>query len=150
MDTVTVGCRLPQGYTLEVGLVPPVVKDGRLVARHKQKPDYAICRLKGTNQHSLQQRILTPSSPPPAMANLEPWMNAVPADFWERWKKEYSTTWAALNRQGALFEVKGPPNGNEAKAATLDAMAKPDAFAPMNPVGDIRASKVIKKANFDE
>lgn len=148
MDTVTVGCRLPQGYVLEVGLIPPVIREGRLVARHKQKPDYARHVLLGTNQHTAESRkkgLLLP-----AITGVEPWMNAVPADIWERWKKEYSTTWAAMQRGGHLFEVKAAPNSNDAKAATMDAMAKPDSFAPMNPDGDARAPKKVTKAEFDK
>lgn len=144
MDVITVGCRLPHGLTLEVGLSPPVTKDGRMVRRHARKPDYAVFVLKGVNQKTAEARRL--SIPIVAMASTEPEMNEVPADIWDRWKKEYAQTWKAFKDNGSLFEVK---DKGDTKAATLDAMAHRDGFAPLNPSGDPRAPK-IKKASFDD
>lgn len=147
MDTITVGCRLPHGYMLEVGLTAPATKDGRLVRRHQKRTDYAVFVLKGTNEKTAEARRR--NIPIVAMSNIEPEINQVPSEIWERWKKEYHQTWKAFAANGSLFEVK---DKGDIKAQMIDSLAHPDGFAPMDPSGDKRAPKKdkIETAKFDD
>lgn len=145
MDAITIGCRLPHGMVLEVGLNPPLTKDGRMVRRHSRRDDYATFLIKGVNEKTREARKR--NIPIVAMAAEEPEFTQVPLPIWIRWKKEYLQTWKALSSNGSLFEVE---DKGDAKAIVLDAMAHPDSFAPIRQEGDARAPKVIKKANFDD
>lgn len=144
MDVIAVGCRLPHGLMIEVGLTPPLTKDGRMVRRHMRRDDYATFGIKGVNEKTREAR--KNNIPIVALGGVEPEINQVPVAIWERWKKEYPQTYKAFIANGSLFEVK---EKGDTKAVVLDAMAHPDAFAPLNQAGDPRAPK-IKKANFEE
>ena len=148
---VTIGCRLPNGYTLEVGLQTtvkePMANGGTaIVARLEQLPHYQKLTLKGTNEpirQGMRQGFLLPSRLRP-----EPFYNRnVPKDFWEQWKKEHPKN-GALKR-GDIFEV---PNGeaNE-RAATLDMASAPAApLQPMEQGKFVVGDQEINKAEFDK
>lgn len=132
METVTIGCRLPNGLTLEVGYkVSHERSGGAPFARYVKGKDYATFTLKGTNQHLI---IRGPDGRPfataPNQRNREPFINEnVPKDLWDRWVKEHQDS--PLLASGQLFVVpKNDPN--TVKAAGLDARAKGSAiFEPL-------------------
>lgn len=148
---VTIGCRLPNGYTLEVGLQTTEViatpAGGKaLVSNVRQLDNYARFVLKGTNERirraMREEKILLPSRSRP-----DPFYNRnVPREFWEQWKREHPKN-GALKR-GDIFEV---PNGepNE-KAATLDMAATPNPLAPMEQGKFVVGDLVVEKAQFDK
>lgn len=130
-EMVQVGCRLPNGYTLEVGFsVNNEGKGGAPFAMLRKQRDYKAFTLKGLNQRSI---IRGPDDKPiaysPAQIGREPYINVVPKDFWERWKKENAEQWVLT--AGQVFEV---PKGDSTtiKAVALDAKAKsPNVFEPI-------------------
>jgi len=131
-ETVSIGCRLPNGITLEVGYtVSHNRQGGAPFARYQKNKDYATFTLKGTNQHLI---IRGPDGRPfataPARRGREPYINLnVPKDLWDRWCKEHQDS--PLLTGGQLFVV---PKLDDAKAAGLDAQAKaPALFEPMDP-----------------
>lgn len=143
---IQIGCRLPAGYTLEVGLQTVIVDPTtrRPVTQVQRRDDYQRVTLRGTHAHTAKmraQKIQVPS-----MLNPEPAFTTVPVEFWERWKKEHPK--AAVLKQGDVFEVK---NENDRKAIVLDAMAKPAPLAPVDPDKIYRTDgNKVEKAVFDE
>ena len=138
---VQVGCRLPNGYVLEVGFtVNDEGKGGAPFAMYRKGRDYKAITLKGLNQRSL---IRGPDNKPiavaPAAIGREPFINTIPKDFWERWKKENAEQWVMT--AGQIFEIpKG--DGSQAKAAALEATAKgANVFEPID------QGKVMKLEN---
>lgn len=147
---VTIGCRLPNGYVLEVGLQTTIVEStpngGKaLIPRVEQLPSYHKHTLKGTNERirqGMREGILLPARLKP-----EPFYNRdVPRDFWEQWKKEHPKN-GALKRAD-IFEV--PAGDTNERAATLDHMQRPGPLEPLEQgkytVGDVE----ITKAQFDK
>lgn len=131
-EMVQVGCRLPNGYVLEVGFtVSQEGKGGAPFAMYRKGRDYKAFTLKGLNQQSI---IRGPDRKPialsPAQIGREPFINTIPKDFWERWKKENAEQWALT--AGQVFEIpKADPT--TVKAVSLDAKAKSSAvFEPIN------------------
>lgn len=148
-EMVQVGCRTPNGYVLEVGFTTnDEGKGGAPFAMYRKGRDYKAVTLKGLNQRSI---IRDPSGKPFAMApsarGREAYINTIPRDFWERWKKENAEQWVMTS--GQIFEIpKG--DGSQAKAVALDAAAKgPNIFEPIDPsvimkIEDNSISKVVK------
>lgn len=131
-EMVQVGCRLPNGYVLEVGFtVNDEGKGGAPFAMYRKGKDYKAVTLRGLNQRSI---IRGPDNKPialsPAQINREPYINTIPKDFWERWKKDNAEQWVLTS--GQIFEIpKG--DGTQLKAATLDAKSKgPNIFEPIS------------------
>ena len=149
MEMVTIGCRFPNGYTLEVGLQTTVrggPKDG-LVSLLRRQSDYQRIKLKGTHWH--HANLLRQGIRPPAVLNPEPFVNQIPKDFWERWKKDHPG--AAVIKSGDLFEIATAKDAGNVKAAVLDAMSKPAPLAPMDPSKAITVgTDKVETANFDE
>lgn len=131
METVTIGCRLPNGYVLEVGLETTVrTASGGLATQIRRTPAYARFVLEGTHGHTKAARlqgILLPSVLAP-----EPFINRnVPKALWDQWKKDHPN--ASVLKAGYIFEVKDD-NAASIKAATIDASAKaPQPLAPIDP-----------------
>lgn len=149
MELVTIGCRFPNGYTLEVGLQTTVKggpKDG-LISLVRRTDDYQRIKLKGTHWHNaamFRRGILVPS-----VGNPEPFLNQIPKDFWERWKREHPK--AAVLKSGDLFEIADATKGGNAKAAVIDAMSKPAPLAPLDPSKILTVGKdKVETANFSE
>lgn len=148
---VTIGCRLPNGYVLEVGLqtteVVQTPAGGKaLVANVRALDNYTRFVLKGTNERirsaMREEKILLPSRSKP-----DPFYNRnVPKDLWEQWKREHPKN-GALKR-GDIFEI-APGEANE-RAATLDAHATPGPLQPMEQGVFNIGENIIDKANFND
>lgn len=128
-ETVSIGCRLPTGIILEVGL-QTTVKGGpsnRSIEQIKRLDNYARVHLGGTNQHSAPARkmgILMPSVVAP-----EPFITRnVSKALWEEWKRKHPGSW--LLRSNNIFEVK---DEKSIRAQIIDSMATPAPLAPMDP-----------------
>jgi hypothetical protein len=143
-EFIEIGCRLPAGYTLEVGLQVTVQANGRPMTMLARNDDYERRYLRGTHTHTADMRrkkIQVPSIRAP-----EPAYTKLPVAFWERWKKEHPK--ANVLKTGMMFEVKDVSN----KAAIqLDVMARPQPLAPINPDEVYRTDgQKVEKAVFDE
>lgn len=123
-DTVSIGCRLPNGLTLEVGFTVNVRgAGGAPYARFQKHADYQAVTLKGTNQHLILRDAQ--GKPLVTLANArdkEPFVNhGISKDFWERWCKENAHNWAL--RSGQIFAVP-KPDAATVKAVAADAKAQ--------------------------
>lgn len=133
METVAVGCRLPNGLKLEVGFsVNDKGNGGAPFAMVRKHDNYASFVLRGTNQHLI---VRDPTRKPvavlPNQRNREPYINQVPKDFWERWVKENSKSWHLTS--GQIFVIP-KTDASTVKAATIDAAAKSKpVFDPLDP-----------------
>jgi len=144
-EVIEIGCRLPAGYTLEVGIQTTTQANNRPVTQVQRKPDYQRVVLRGTHSHTAKlraQKIQVPS-----IQNPEPAFTKVPVTFWERWKKEHPNT--PILRNGDIFEVK---DVKDKAAIVLDIAARPQPFNPMDPdkIYTTSDGKKIEKAVFDE
>lgn len=137
-EMVSVGCRLPNGYRLEVGFSVSQKGDGGApFAMYTKHDDYQVHVLRGLNQHSIiRDESGKPFAVKPSQMNREPVVNQVPKAFWDRWVKEHSdkngkpTAWVLTS--GNVFAL--PKDTSSAKAAIMDAKAKsPNLFEPINP-----------------
>lgn len=145
-EFVQVGCRLPNGYVLEVGFtVSQQGKNGAPFAQYRKQKNYASFTLRGCNQRSI---IRGPDGKPMAMApsqiGREPVINNVPKELWDRWISENSEQWVVT--AGQIFVLPKDPTGQ--KAATLDAKGKsPELFAPIdqNAVMKIEDNKIMRR-----
>lgn len=133
-EVVTIGCRLPNGYMLEVGLkvTETVSLPGGgtgTVARVLKTEQYARFKLKGTNESSKQAFRLSHGEfmPPSKLRPPPEFTRNVPKDFWEQWKKEHPKN-GALKRN-EIFEVKAGQSNEQ--AATLDAMSTKGVLEPL-------------------
>lgn len=143
-DVIEIGCRLPAGYTLEIGLQVTVQANGRPMTQLARNDDYQRLYLRGTHSHTAsmrRQKIQVPSIQAP-----EPAYTTVPVAFWERWKKEHPR--AAILKSGQLFEVK---DAKDKAAIQLDVMARPQPLAPIDPEKIYRTDgNKVEKAVFDD
>lgn len=131
-EMVQVGCRLPNGYVLEVGFtVNNEGKGGAPFAMFRKGRDYRAVTLKGLNQRSIIRDVENkPIAISPAQIGREPMINAIPKDFWDRWLKDNAEQWVVTS--GQIFAI---PKGDSttAKAAVLDAKSKsPNVFEPLD------------------
>jgi hypothetical protein len=145
-ETIKIGCRLPNGYVLEVGLQTTVrggPKDG-LISLVKKRSDYQRKVLHGTHAHNA--KLLLRGIRLPSELNPEPYINTVSKDLWERWRKEHAD--AAVVKTGQLFEIADP---KDVKAVILDVMASPAPLAPMDPTKIFKNDdNKVETADFDE
>lgn len=133
METVTIGCRLPSGITLEVGYTTVVQGSGGApYVRYRKNADYQEFTLKGTGQHLLLRDALGKplGQALPGKRDLPPYINhGVPADLWNRWTREHADS--PLLKGGQLFVI---PKPTDAAAAAKDAKAmSPALFEPLDP-----------------
>jgi hypothetical protein len=150
-ELVTIGCRYPNGYKLEVGIIVERQANGGapMVMRG---PSYATHTLKGTHWH--QAAIFRMGILAPNQLNPQPFMNRIPKAFWEQWKKEHPDSRALKN--GDIFEGRDDKNGNpdhaSNKAIILDVMAKsPQPLAPVDKSKPIKIDdSIIETAKYDE
>lgn len=122
-EMIQIGCRLPNGYVLEVGFtVANEGKGGAPFAMYRKGRDYKSVTLKGLNQRSLIRDVKgKPIAVSPAQIGRDPFINTIPKDFWDRWIKDNAEQWVVTS--GQIFVIpKG--DGTQAKAATLDANSK--------------------------
>lgn len=150
METVSIGCRLPNGLKLEVGFSVSQKGNGgapfAMVTKHENYDSFV---LKGTNQHLIvRDQTRKPVAVLPNQRNREPYINLnVPKDLWDRWKKENAKSWHLTS--GQVFEV--PKNDRDTvKAATIDAAAKSSPiFEPLDPSQKMQLENVAI-AKFEE
>lgn len=140
-ETILIGCRLPQGYVLEIGLIT-TMKQGNGTIPFLQKTDgYERFEVVGTNANYRRTRLRLPSS-----LNAEPHINKVPRAVWEQWKKEHPKSWVLSS--GNLFEI---PDAGSVEAATIDAQAGPAILQPIDPSKALKVgSDKVETAKFDE
>lgn len=143
-EQIKIGCRLPAGYVLEVGLSVTVQSNNRPLTQVQRAPDYQRVYLKGTHSHTAamrRQKIQVP-----AIGKPEPAYTMVDGGLWERWKKDHPR--AAILKSGDIFEVKDP---KDTAAIQLDVMARPQPLAPIDPTKIFRTDgNKIEKADFNE
>jgi hypothetical protein len=142
---------LPNGYRIEVGFSVNVPgAGGSSFAMYQRHADYAAFTLKGTNQNLI---LRGPDGRPlvtlASARGLEPFINAgVPADLWNRWKKENAANWAL--RTGQIFEI---PKNDAAtvKAVAADAKAaSPAILEPMDPAAKFNVEGSVLEKRKDE
>jgi hypothetical protein len=148
-EVVTIGCRLPNGIILEVGL-QTTIKGGphnRPIEKIKRLGNYRRIGLRGVNGHSLAMRRAGIQTP--AVANPEPFLNRnIPKDAWEEWKRKHSDS--PLLARGDLFEVK---DVKDERAMVIDAMAKPAMLAPLDMTKPMKIGtngETIETADFKD
>jgi hypothetical protein len=151
MEMVNVGCRLPNGVTLEIGYTASVKGQGRGApfARYSKNPDYQSFTIKGANQHLLvrdpsTRKIVTTL---PARRTSQPFINQVPKEFWDRWNKEHPASWYLAS--GQLYVIP-KTDAETVEAVTIDAQAKSDPiFRPLDPmqVVDLDGAKIEKRTD---
>lgn len=143
---IKIGCRLPNGYMLEVGLQTTVTggPQNRPITQVQRRDNYQRIKLRGTHAHTADmraQKIQVPSILAP-----QPFFTPVPVAFWDQWKKEHKRNGALKN--GDIFEIK---NEADTKAIVLDVMAKKGPLAPVNPDEVLKVgADMIEKANFGD
>lgn len=135
-DTVTIGCKLPAGLVLEVGL-QTVTKDenGKILGVSIQRlANYARYIIRGWNHHSFEMRKQLVASKStagvPHGMNTTPFLNRnVPKALWEEWKATHKGSWLLKNE--ILFEVA---SGDEASAAlrVSESGKTPEIFKPLD------------------
>lgn len=146
-ETVTIGCRLPKGITLEVGL-QTTVKGGPangLIPQVKRTKGYQRVTIKGThwhNAHMFRQGIR-----PPSILAPEPYYtNNVSKAFWDEWCRTHADCWLLRSRN--LFEVKSQ---DEKKIIVMDLMAQKAPLGPIDPSKPFVVGKdVVETADFKE
>lgn len=144
-ETVIIGCRLPNGLILEVGLQTVAeIEKGKTVAQVKRLPNYQRIALKGWNAHSAEMRAQEIQVP--AGMNTRPYLNrGVNKAAWEQWKKDHVGSW--LLKNGVLFEAKTEA---EAQEKSLDISKEKLILAPLDksalPVGLAEADFAKKSA----
>ena len=150
-ETVSIGCRLPNGYRLEVGFsVNDPGKGGAPFALYRKHDDYAAFTLKGTNQRSI---LRGPDGKPigtaPSAIGREPLINHnVPKDLWDRWVAANPKAWAL--KTGQIFLVP-KTDSSTVKAVTLDAKAKsPAILEPLNPKDKMKIDAFEIQQRTDE
>lgn len=145
-DKITIGCRLPSGIALEVGL-QATVKGGpfnRPLSLVKRTDQYKRIILRGTHRHTAKMRAAKIQVP--SMMDPEPFFTDVPLDFWQRWKKEHPGS--PLLTNGDLFEVA---NEGDKKAITIDVQARPQPMQPLDPSKKIVVDgNTVEKADFGD
>jgi hypothetical protein len=123
-EMVSVGCRLPNGLRLEVGVtVSQKGNGGSPFAMVVRAEDYQTVLLRGTNQHLIvRDQTRKPVAVLPNQRDREPYINHnISKAFWDRWCKENAKSWHLAT--GQIFAV--PKNSpSEVKAASIDAAAK--------------------------
>ena len=144
-ETVIIGCRLPNGLILEVGLQTTAVVDGKQVAQVRRLDNYQKIVLKGWNAHSEEMR--RNEIQVPAGMNTKPFLNrGVSKAAWEEWKRAHPRSW--LIKNGILFEAKSEA---DAQVKSLDVAKEPLVLAPLNkqqlPTGIAEADFAKKTAS---
>jgi hypothetical protein len=147
-ETVTIGCRLPSGYKLEVGYeVVAKAGNGMITQFRRIEGKYRTCTLKGTHEHTREQRMNNIQVP--SMLRPKPFINkGVSKALWEEWKRLHANSPLLANK--TLFEVTQKDDASVG-AATLDAMATETPFAPVDPSVQMKVgNNKIEKLDLNE
>lgn len=148
METVTIGCRLPNGYVLEVGLLTTTRVGNGTIPQLIRTEDYRRFTIRGTREHN--RELAKRGFLPPAQLGAEPYLNHnVPKDLWEQWKKEHKGAWAVTSDN--LFEVKDGKDTANAAAAVLDMGQAPRVLEPFDISKKFKTGDaVVEVADFHE
>jgi hypothetical protein len=145
-EVITIGCRLPSGYKLEVGYEVATKVGNGLATQVRKLDSYRTFKLKGTHEHTRAQRLANIQVP--SLLRPKPFINRdVPKALWDEWKRVHARS--PLLTNGTLFEVKQTDDRGIA-AATLDAMAHDAPFEPIDPSVQMKVGAKVEKANFEE
>ena len=127
-DTVIIGCKLPAGLVLEVGLqVTEKDAHGNLITSVKRGPNYKRITLKGWNAHTARERASGIQLP--AGVNITPYLNhGVDKAAWDEWKDKHKDSWLLKNE--ILFEAK---DAASAQPRAIEGEKTPAPFAPIDP-----------------
>lgn len=128
-EVVSIGCRLPNGIVLEVGLQTTVKggPHGRPVEQIRRLQSYKRIRLGGTHDHTRAMRKAGIQTP--AMLAAEPFITrGIPKALWEEWKRSHPDSWFLASNN--IFEVK---DEKDIRAQILDSMATPTPLGPIDP-----------------
>lgn len=121
---ITIGCKLPHGLTLEVGLekLPTGIWGAPI-----QGEKYRKATLNGTHAEFMKRN---PTIQPVATLNPEPGLTQIPEDFWEEWCKGQGKSHPSrLNNM--IFVV---PDAKEDATAVLQAVESlRTGFEPLDP-----------------
>lgn len=149
-EVVTVGCRLPNGLKLEVGLQRTVNSgpQNRPVVAVKQLENYRSFTLLGTNAHSASMR--SQGIQVPSVLDPQPFINPnVPKDLWDQWVKENHSS--PLLKRREIYDVKNGGTANS-QAASIDALATSP--TPLTPLDRSKKMKfgvdTVETAEFDK
>lgn len=148
METVTIGCRLPNGYTIEVGLKVTERAGNGSVTQLMKTENYKRVSLRGTREHN--REMFRRGFRPPAQLAAEPFINQnVPKDVWDAWVKDHKSNWVLTS--GNIFEVKDGKNSANVDAAIIDAAARPRILEPVDPSKAIKVgASIVEVAEFHE
>ncbi len=147
VETVIIGCRLPSGITLEVGLQTMEKNaDGKYFTMVKRLDNYARIVLKGWHHHN------TTGLQMPAGVNSDrPYLNRdVPKAAWEEWKKTHAKSW--LLKNSILFEAADEASAQLQALEAVD--GTPKMLAPISlssdgkPIIDGKPLKDLETADF--
>ena len=132
-ETVIIGCKLPSGVTLEIGLQTlEKTPDGKYFTMVKRLDNYERIVLKGWHHHNT-----TGLQMPAGVASDRPYLNrGVSKAAWEQWKAEHAKSWLLKNE--ILFEAA---NEADAQVKAMDAAQAPSILAPI---------KLVKNKDGDE
>lgn len=121
--TVIIGCRLPSGITLEVGLQTQEKNDdGKLHVMVKRLDNYERIVLKGWHHHNT-----TGLQMPAGVQSNRPYLNrGVSKEAWEQWCKSHKGSW--LLKNNILFEAASEA---EAQGKAIDLAEAPTILAPI-------------------
>src|SRR5882672_2292198 len=122
-ETVIIGCRLPSGITLEIGLqTQEKNEEGKLHTMVRRLDNYERIVLKGWHHHNT-----TGLQMPAGVQSDKPYLNrGVSKAAWEQWKKEHARSW--LLSRHILFEAA---NEADAQVKAMDAAQAPSMLAPI-------------------
>ncbi len=150
METVSIGCRLPNGLKLEVGFaVSEKGNGGAPFAMVRKLDTYATFSLRGTNQHLIvRDQTRKPVAVLPNQRGREPFINPnVPKALWDQWVKDNPKSWHLTSGQIFLVPKNDP---NTVKAAALDAAGKSKPiFEPLDPAEKMQLENAAI-AKFEE
>lgn len=148
METVAIGCKLPNGYVLEVGYT--VTERGGpnpngVITKLSRAENYRRFKVLGTHAHTAELRAKGMRMP--SILNPQPFITNVPKDLWEQWCKDHRRAWVLTS--GQLFEVKDAAKPENVKAAVLDAQGRPSILTPLDPSKPMKVGQdTVQTADF--
>jgi len=125
MELIRIGCKLPHGLWLEIGVEHTEGAWGGVV----NGPKYAKVLLNGTHAEGMKR---VPTIQPVASLNPEPGLTDIPKDVWDAWIAEGGMGFRHPARLNNLIFVV--PKGKEDAKAILQAVESlRSGFEPLDP-----------------
>lgn len=143
-ETVIIGCKLPAGLILEIGLQRTQVQDGKLIPVNIRTENYQRIVIKGWHAHT--EAVRRQGIQLPAGMDMSPFLNRnIPKSFWEKWKEENPKSWLIKNE--ILFEAKDEAS---AQLRKVEGDNTPSILAPIdrNKHGKNKPVHDIETADF--